>query len=80
MIFSVFQSFSEIIFRCSLCVCGAQRHLDLDHNALVSLPDAVGQLRNLRYLSVMKNQLQHLPETLGDLKMLTRPASRCLLI
>lgn len=46
------------------------RRVDLSFNALVSLPESIGQLRELQDLAVRENALVTLPSTFGDLSSL----------
>jgi Leucine-rich repeat (LRR) protein len=46
------------------------RHLDLGFNELTSIPNEIGQLRNLEYLHLQHNQLTRIPSEIGQLIVL----------
>lgn len=46
------------------------RTLKVDHNAIRTLPDSIGELAELRHLSCSNNQLYTLPETISKLQNL----------
>jgi internalin A len=46
--------------------------LDLNHNAIAALPDAIGQLTGLQTLGLGGNQLTALPDAIGQLTALVR--------
>jgi adenylate cyclase len=55
---SAFRSFTKL------------ENLRLDHNALRTLPDSIGNLRRLMHLSCASNKLDLLPDSIGDLQKL----------
>jgi Leucine-rich repeat (LRR) protein len=44
--------------------------LDLRDRGLTSIPKAIGNIKSLEYLNLMRNQLLSLPEAIGNLRML----------
>jgi internalin A len=47
------------------------RELFLDQNSLTSLPDSIGQLKSIEWLTITDNQLTSLPEAIGQMTRLT---------
>jgi hypothetical protein len=46
------------------------KQLDLGYNEIISIPEAIGQLSNLKELWLNKNQITSIPETIGQLSSL----------
>jgi hypothetical protein len=58
---------SELDIFCSLYLDQLQDSLEASGNELQSLPESIGNLVNLKDLSLFDNQLQTLPESIGNL-------------